>query len=92
MKSDVLIEIFYKHLNKNNMATDNIDEFVHNVVADYMFYLMNIGHIPESLFDPLEIDLKEEVLELYHKLMERPSKKAKYSSSELPPAKVRRLN
>ncbi len=100
MKTDPLLEIFYKHLNKSNAPTDHRidhrDEFIHNVVADYIFYLMNIGHIPECLCDSLEIDLKEEVLELYHKIIATPQKKKIKKQSEplieLPPSKPRRFN
>jgi hypothetical protein len=91
MKSDQLLEIFYKHLKKSNSSPSNIEDFVHNVVADYMFYLMNIGHIPTKVCDSLETDLKEEVLELYQKLMAGPIKKVQQTIN-LPQSRARRLN
>lgn len=68
-----------------------MEEFVHNVVADYMFYLMNVGHIPTKVCDALETDLKEEVLELYQKLKAGPLKKVQQTIN-MPPARARRLN
>lgn len=91
MITDPLLEIFYKHLKKTNSLPAKAEDFVHNVVADYMFLLMNQGHIPEYLYDPLEIDLKEEVLELYQKLLAGPINKVKQTIN-MPPAKSRRLN
>lgn len=91
MKSDQLLEIFFRHLKKTNSAPDNMEEFVHNVVADYMFYLMNVGHIPTKVCDALETDLKEEVLELYQKLKAGPLKKVQQTIN-MPPARARRLN
>lgn len=73
MKEDQLLEIFYKHLQKNEHK-DNVEEFAYNVVADYLFYLMNVGHIPSKALDTLELDLKEEVLELYNKVQSSPAK------------------
>lgn len=91
MMTDPLLEIFYKHLKKNNSHPSNTADFVHNVVADYMFYLMNQGHIPAHLCDALEVDLKEEVLELYQKLLAGPINKVKQTIN-MPPSKSRRLN
>lgn len=96
MNTDPLLEIFYKHLKKSDSPTENKDEFVHNVVADYIFLLMSQGHIPECLCDSLEIDLKEEVLELYHKIIASPKKRKgdaqKLITSESTPSKLRRFN
>ncbi|MEY4616246.1 MAG: hypothetical protein RJB66_1206 [Pseudomonadota bacterium] len=91
MKSDQLLEIFYRHLKKTNSNPGNTEDFVHNVVADYMFYLMNIGHIPNKVCDALENDLKEEVLELYTRLQAGPIKKVQQTIN-MAPSKVRRLN
>ncbi len=91
MITDPLLEIFYKHLKKINASTSKSEDFVHDVVADYMFYLMNQGHIPAHFYDPLEIDLKEEVLELYQKLLAGPIHKVKQTIN-MPPSKSRRLN
>jgi hypothetical protein len=35
---------------------------------------MNVGHIPSKALDALEIDLKEEVMELYNKVQSSPIK------------------
>jgi hypothetical protein len=91
MKTDQLLEIFFKHLKKNKSAPLKTEEFIHNVVADYMFYLMNIGHIPDKVCDTIEADLKEEVLELYQKLMAGPIKKVQQTINQ-PPSKPRRFN
>lgn len=91
MKTDQLLEIFYKHLKKNNSSPTNVDDFVHDVVADYMFYLMNVGHIPTKVCDALETDLKEEVGELYQKLMAGPIKKVQQTINQTP-SRTRRLN
>ena len=68
-----------------------MDDFIHNVVADYMFYLMNIGHIPAKVCDSLETDLKEEVHELYQKLKAGPIKKVQQTING-PSSRARRLN
>ncbi len=68
-----------------------MDEFIHNVVADYMFYLMNVGHIPTKVCDTLETDLKEEVHELYQKLMAGPIKKVQQTINQSAP-RARRIN
>lgn len=91
MKTDQLLEIFYRHLQKNKSTPGNADDFVHNVVADYMFYLMNIGHIPTKVCDALETDLKEEVHELYQKLQAGPIKKVQQTIN-MSQSKARRLN
>lgn len=91
MKTDPLLEIFYKHLKKNNSQINDPNEFVHNVVADYIFYLMNIGHITNKACDTIEVDLKEEVYELYCKLQAGPLKKVQQTINQ-PAARTRRLN
>jgi hypothetical protein len=92
MKEDQLLEIFYKHLKKNEHK-DNIEEFTHNVVADYLFYLMNVGHIPSKALDSLEVDLKEEVIELYHKVQSSPIKNVLLKKKASPqPQRTRRIN
>lgn len=83
MKDDQLLEIFYKHLKKTEYK-DNIEEFTHNVVADYLFYLMNLGHIPAKALDTLEIDLKEEVTELYNKIQSSPAKNVIFKKKVAP--------
>jgi hypothetical protein len=91
MKTDQLLEIFYRHLKKTNSAPESTEDFVHNVVADYMFFLMNEGHIPTKVCDALEVDLKEEVLELYQKLKAGPLKKVQQTIN-MPPTRARRIN
>jgi hypothetical protein len=92
MNDDQLLAIFYKHLKKNDHK-DNIEEFTHNVVADYLFFLMNVGHIPSKALDTLETDLKEEVMELYNKIQSSPLKNVLLKKKAPPPAqKTRRIN
>ncbi len=88
---DKLIEIFYNHLKKNS-HNNNIDEFTHNVVADYLFYLMNVGHIPAKACDILEADLNEEVIELYNKIQSSPAKNIILKNKQTPQARPRRIN
>lgn len=90
MTQDKLLEIFYKHLKKN--SHNNIDEFTHNVVADYLFYLMNIGHIPAKSCDAIEVDLKEEVIELYQKIQSSPAKNIILKNKQQPQQRHRRVN
>jgi hypothetical protein len=92
MKDDQLLEIFYKHLKKADHK-DNIEEFTHNVVADYLFYLMNIGHIPAKALDTLEVDLKEEVTDLFNKIQSSPAKNVFFKKKNSSPGqKSRRPN
>lgn len=95
MKDDQLLEIFYRHLQKAGKI-ENTEDFTHNVVADYLFYLMNLGHIPAKALDALELDLKEEVAELYQKIQMSPIKNVLFKRKPQPnPAsqtKGRRIN
>lgn len=83
MNEDQLLVIFYKHLQKNEHK-DNIEEFTYNVVADYLFFLMNVGHIPTRALDTLEADLKEEVMELYNKIQSSPLKNVLFKKKANP--------
>jgi hypothetical protein len=92
MNEDQLLVIFYNHLKKNEHK-DSIEEFTYNVVADYLFYLMNVGHIPTKSLDILENDLKEEVMELYGKIQSGPLKNILLKKKPAPPSqKTRRAN
>jgi hypothetical protein len=64
---DPLHDILNKHLAKSDTESHDLGELVHEVVAEYMAYLMDQGNIPQSFLDQLELDLREEVLEMYRK-------------------------
>jgi len=68
MAKDPLIEIFKKHLNQIDPETQGVQDLVYEVVGDYISYLMRQGNIPQNMLDPLETDLREEVLEIYRKI------------------------
>lgn len=66
--TDKLFEIFHEHLNDTGIhEEETMDEFVYQVVADYMHHLMQTGNIPERWLDTLEEDLTEEVIEIFRK-------------------------
>lgn len=64
---DKLYQIFEKYLKDLSRPHQNHNELIFDVVAEYILHLMNTGNVPHSALDDLEIDLKEEVLELYRK-------------------------
>ena len=67
MKKDKLVEIFEKYLFDLTQTQQTRDQLVFNVVAEYMFHLMQVGDIPHHVLDQLENDLKEEAIEIYRK-------------------------
>jgi hypothetical protein len=64
---DPLYDILKKHLVKYDSDNHDLGELVFEVVAEYMANLMETGNIPHYYLDQLEIDLREEVLEMYRK-------------------------
>ena len=68
MATDVLFEIFKKHLHSLDPETQGVQDLVYEVVGDYMAYLMKQGNVPHFFLDSMETDLREEVLEIYRKV------------------------
>ena len=68
MGKDPLFKIFKKHLELLDPETQGVPELVYEVVGEYMASLMEQGHIPHHMLDSLEMDLREEVLEIYRKV------------------------
>ena len=64
MENDPLYIIFNKYLLSPQSKFDNEEEFIYHVVAEYIYLLMQQGHIVESTLDDIETDLREEVKEL----------------------------
>ena len=67
MQKDILYEIYQKYLHDCLIGDLSLDQLVHNVVAEYIYYLYQQGFVPSCIEDTLEIDLTEEVLEMYRK-------------------------
>lgn len=67
MKQDELYSIFKKNLNKIDSETQTEKDLIHDVVAEYIYHLMQIGNIPQFVLSTLEEDLNEEVIEIYRK-------------------------
>jgi hypothetical protein len=67
LKQDKLYQIFEKYLFDDSKKEQSHEELIFDVVAEYILYLMNVGNVPHTILDTLEVDLKEEVLELYRK-------------------------
>ena len=67
MKKDKLQEIFNRHLKDLSNPHQTQEDLIFNVVADYIHHLMKIGNVPHFFLDTIEVDLKEEVLEIYRK-------------------------
>ncbi len=65
--SDRLFQIFNKFLNDLTRPQQTHDDLIFDVVAHYIFELMNRGNIPQSFLDQLEFDLTEEVKIMYQK-------------------------
>jgi len=68
VKQDILIDIFKKHLDQIDPDRQGLEDLVYEVVGDYMAHLLNEGHIPQHMMDTVEVDLREEVLEIYRKV------------------------
>lgn len=67
-QQDPLVELVHSHvLDTDSIFTDQ-HELIHAVVAEYIFELMQMGNIPANHLDTLEVDLTEEVLEIYRKI------------------------
>jgi hypothetical protein len=65
--NDELSAILEKHLFYPENDANKLETLIYNVVVEYMVILMDSGNIPHQLCLPLELDLKEEVLEMYER-------------------------
>jgi hypothetical protein len=66
MKYDRLVEIIDTRLNSNEQF-DSTSDFLREVVAQYMFEMMEVGFIPESALGNMEEYLLEESIEIFKK-------------------------
>ena len=66
MKYDRLVEIIDTRLNSNEHF-DSTSDFLREVVAQYMFEMMEVGFIPESALTNMEEYLLEESIEIFRK-------------------------
>ena len=65
---DPLYLIFEKHLMSALIENESLEEFLASVVTGYLVHLRAHGTvIPASHADDLEMDIREEVLEMYRK-------------------------
>jgi|GEM_PF-1003315 len=64
---DSLVTLLENHLNRSSDPKQTEQQLIYEVVGEFIFQLMNQGHIPHHLLDTLETDLREEVLEIYRK-------------------------
>lgn len=67
MKQDELFAIFKKTLVKIDSSTKTEKDLVHDVVAEYLYYLMRLGNVPHFVLSTIEEDVTEEVVEMYRK-------------------------
>jgi hypothetical protein len=65
--SDELYDIFLKHLEKESLDTETVQDLIYEVVAEYFSVLFQKGNVPQHLMDSIELDLREEVMEMYRK-------------------------
>jgi hypothetical protein len=65
--SDPLFMIFEQHLFNALVEEETTDEFLNRVVKDYISELCTDGLIPANRISELEIDIREEVLEMLRK-------------------------
>lgn len=65
---DILFEIFENLLHRQAPQDDTDEDFVLQVVSEYLFYLFQKGFIPQKCLDSLEEDLKEEVFFMLKKV------------------------
>ncbi len=67
-RRDPLFDTFDRHL-KNPIREDETGEdLIFTVVVEYILHLMEEGNIPQDQMDFLELDLKEEVRDIYKKV------------------------
>jgi hypothetical protein len=67
MLRDKLLEIFEKYIQDLSRPHQSHEELIYDVVAAYIFHLMEIGNIPAQVLDDLEKDIRDEVIEIYRK-------------------------
>lgn len=67
MIKDALYDIFERHLFDQTRPHQSHEELIFDVVAAYILHLMDIGNVPFQILDALEIDIREEVTEIYRK-------------------------
>ena len=67
MLGDTLYELFERHLLDLTRPHQSHEELIFDVVAAYIFHLMELGNVPHQVMDALEIDIREEVTEIYRK-------------------------
>lgn len=65
--NDKLYSIMEKHLFYPENDANRLENLIYNIVVEYMVILMDSGNIPHQLCLQLELDLKEEVLEMYER-------------------------
>jgi hypothetical protein len=67
MNQDTFYHLIEENLNKKPKGRSEFAQVVHESVAQYIFRLMNLGHVPQKFLDILERDLKEEAWEFLRK-------------------------
>lgn len=71
MDTDSFFILIEKHLERHAESKKpkpyKFEDLVHDVVAEYIFRLMNQGHIPQRFLDHLERDLTEEAWDFLKK-------------------------
>lgn len=65
---DLLIQLVKEWSLKLDPKSATLEDLLYHVVGDFMADLMNQGNIPQQSLDHLEIDLKEEVIEIYRRV------------------------
>ena len=65
--TDPLYQIFIEQLHDPSISEQSNEDFITEVVGAYMFLLFQQGHVPERWALQLEMDLREEVLEMLRK-------------------------
>lgn len=67
MAADLLFTLIEQQLEVKPKRQRKYEDLIHDVVAEYIFRLMNRGHIPHRFLDHLEKDLKEEAWDFLRK-------------------------
>jgi hypothetical protein len=67
IQGDLLYSIFEQYLFNALVEDETTDDFLTRVVREYMTRLSSKGSIPREYTSVIEVDLREEVLEMFRK-------------------------
>ena len=67
MLEDRLYTLFEQQLYSKDCAQETQEEFVYKVVERYVMGLLSNGHVPIQFLPTMQVDLEEEVQEMFQK-------------------------